>query len=99
MGGSRRGPGACGRRQGDLGVAGGGNATDEARARFPREARITATLQHPHIVTVHDLGRAATAEGGAPFLVMELLRGDGLEAAVRRGPVGGADATRLRAPG
>ncbi|MFJ2089240.1 PQQ-binding-like beta-propeller repeat protein [Streptomyces sp. NPDC087901] len=75
-------------------LAGGGSTADEARARFLREARITAALQHPHIVTVHDLGTAATPEGGTPFLVMELLRGEGLEAAVRRGPVGGADAAR-----
>ncbi|MFE6805136.1 PQQ-binding-like beta-propeller repeat protein [Streptomyces sp. NPDC057681] len=75
-------------------LAGGGSTADEARARFLREARITAALQHPHIVTVHDLGTAATSEGGTPFLVMELLRGEGLEAAVRRGPVGGADAAR-----
>ncbi|WP_329332981.1 PQQ-binding-like beta-propeller repeat protein [Streptomyces sp. NBC_01352] len=69
-------------------LAGGGSRADEARARFLREARITAALQHPHIVTVHDLGEAATGEGTTPFLVMELLRGEGLDAVVRRGPVG-----------
>lgn len=72
-------------------LGGGGSTADEARAR---EARITAALQHPHIVTVHDLGTAATPEGDTPFLVMELLRGEGLEAAVRRGPLSGADAAR-----
>ncbi|MHC5262654.1 protein kinase domain-containing protein [Streptomyces sp. UC4497] len=75
-------------------LAGGGSTADEARARFLREARITAALQHPHIVTVHDVGTAVTAEGSTPFLVMELLRGEGLEAAVSRGPVGGAQAAR-----
>ncbi|MFI5659984.1 PQQ-binding-like beta-propeller repeat protein [Streptomyces sp. NPDC051684] len=75
-------------------LAGGGSTADEARARFLREARITAALQHPHIVTVHDVGTAVTPEGSTPFLVMELLRGEGLEAAVRRGPVGGAQAAR-----
>ncbi|WP_405468755.1 protein kinase domain-containing protein [Streptomyces canus] len=69
-------------------LAGGGSRADEARARFLREARITAALQHPHIVTVHDLGEAATGQGTTPFLVMELLRGEGLDAVVRRGPVG-----------
>ncbi|MFJ3589198.1 serine/threonine-protein kinase [Streptomyces sp. NPDC090231] len=75
-------------------LGGGGSTADEARARFLREARITAALQHPHIVTVPDLGTAATPEGDAPFLVMQLLRGEGLEAAVRRGPLSGADAAR-----
>ena len=69
-------------------LAGGGSRADEARARFLREARITAALQHSHIVTVHDLGEAATGQGTTPFLVMELLRGEGLDAIVRRGPVG-----------
>ncbi|WP_159001429.1 serine/threonine-protein kinase, partial [Streptomyces sp. SBT349] len=75
-------------------LAGGGSRSGEARARFLREARITAALQHPHIVTVHDLGEAATDEGTTPFLVMELLRGQGLDAVIRRGPAGEADAAR-----
>ena len=75
-------------------LAGGGSRAAEARARFLREARITAALQHPNIVTVHDLGEAVTPEGTTPFLVMELLRGRGLDAVVRRGPVDGTDAAR-----
>ncbi|MFF7652923.1 PQQ-binding-like beta-propeller repeat protein [Streptomyces sp. NPDC007983] len=75
-------------------LAGGGSRADEARARFLREARITAALQHPHIVTVHDLGEAATGEGTTPFLVMELLRGEGLDAVVRRGPAGEEEAAQ-----
>lgn len=75
-------------------LAGGGSRADEARARFLREARITAALQHPHIVTVHDLGEATTSQGTTPFLVMELLRGEGLDAVVRRGPVGEEEVAR-----
>ncbi|MFD8141592.1 serine/threonine-protein kinase [Streptomyces sp. NPDC059708] len=75
-------------------LAGGGSRGDEARARFLREARITARLQHPNIVTIHDLGETGTDEGEAPFLVMELVRGEGLDAKLRRGPVGPADAAR-----
>ena len=75
-------------------LAGGGSAAGELRARFLREARITAALQHPRIVAVHDLGEAVTAEGSAPFLVMEFLRGQGLETVVRRGPVPGQEVAR-----
>jgi serine/threonine protein kinase len=75
-------------------LAGGGSRGDEIRARFLREARLTARLQHPAIVTLHDLGSARAAEGDTPFLVMELLRGEGLDAVLRRGPVAPADAAR-----
>ncbi|MFC4327607.1 serine/threonine-protein kinase [Streptomyces andamanensis] len=75
-------------------LAGGGSRGGEARARFLREARITARLQHPHIVTVHDLGESGPDDGNAPFLVMELVRGEGLDAKLRRGAVTLEDAAR-----
>lgn len=75
-------------------LAGGGSHADEARARFLREARITAALQHPNVVTLHDLGEATTPEGTMPFLVMELVRGRGLDAILRDGPVALDDAAQ-----
>ncbi|MFC8720084.1 protein kinase [Kitasatospora sp. NPDC057198] len=66
---------------------GGGSRGDEERARFLREARITARLQHPGIVTVHDVGESGEGRDRAPFLVMELVRGEGMEAMLRRGAV------------
>ncbi|HYP97398.1 MAG TPA: serine/threonine-protein kinase [Polyangiaceae bacterium] len=45
---------------------------DEARSRFLREGRATAALVSDHVVRVYDVG---TLESGAPFMVMELLRG------------------------
>ena len=44
----------------------------EALARFRQEAEITSTLRHPHIVQVFDFN---VTDGGAPYLVMELLEG------------------------
>ncbi|MDX3356142.1 serine/threonine-protein kinase [Streptomyces sp. ME01-24h] len=75
-------------------LAGGGSHAGEARARFLREARITAALQHPNVVTLHDLGEATTPEGTMPFLVMELVRGRGLDAILRDGPVALDDAAQ-----
>ncbi|MCO5997615.1 serine/threonine-protein kinase [Actinoallomurus rhizosphaericola] len=75
-------------------LAGGGSRGDEARARFLREARITAQLQHPNIVTIHDLGETGAGNERVPFLVMELLRGEGLDAMLRRGAVALPDAAQ-----
>ncbi|HEX7669385.1 MAG TPA: serine/threonine-protein kinase, partial [Polyangiaceae bacterium] len=47
----------------------------ESRARFVREGRAAARLTSDHVVRVHDVG---TLDDGAPFMVMELLRGDDL---------------------
>jgi serine/threonine-protein kinase len=75
-------------------LAGGGQHSTEARARFLREARLTARLRHPGIAAVHDLGEADTEDGRVPFLVMELLQGEGLDARLRRGAVSPRDAAR-----
>ncbi len=48
----------------------------QAIARFEREARIAAKFAHPNVVTIFDFG----VEGGRPFIVMELLRGNTLRA-------------------
>jgi len=49
----------------------------EARERLLREARAAAALNHPHIVTIHDVGEV----DGLPFLVMELVSGPRLSQA------------------
>jgi serine/threonine-protein kinase len=47
----------------------------EARERFLREGRATAALVSDHVVRVYDVG---TLANDAPFMVMELLRGQDL---------------------
>jgi serine/threonine protein kinase len=47
--------------------------------RLAREAQLTATLDHPNIVTVHDSG---TTEDGRPFYTMRLLTGRALSAVI-----------------
>ncbi len=42
--------------------------------RFEQEARAASALNHPNILTIHDFG----TEGGAPYVVTELLEGETL---------------------
>ncbi len=46
-------------------------SADEAKARFLKEAKISGRLQHPHIVTVFDVGE----DQGMLYLAMELVQG------------------------
>src|SRR5580765_1666623 len=61
-----------------------GVADDPAsRDRFEREARAVATLNHPHICVLHDVG----CQDGLDFLVMEHLEGETLAARLSKGPL------------
>src|SRR5262245_43263199 len=57
-------------------------ATDPDRLRrFEREARAAATLNHPNILAVHDIGQ----HDGSPYIVSELLDGETLRARLASG--------------
>src|SRR5205809_3478494 len=45
-----------------------------SRERFEREGRVVASLNHPHICTLHDIGH----KDGIDYLVMECLEGETL---------------------
>lgn len=51
--------------------------------RFAREARLAASLNHPNICTILDVGEAE----GTSFIAMELLQGDSLKQRLRHGAV------------
>ncbi len=57
-----------------------GTADDTTVARFQREARLIAQLQHPHIVGLIDFGE----DNGRLFLVMEYIDGESLTALLTR---------------
>ena len=65
----------------------GGGSADGSRhvARFAREAAVAGGLAHPNIVTVHDFGSAMCDGRLLAYLVMELLPGEPLSAAVAAG--------------
>jgi eukaryotic-like serine/threonine-protein kinase len=61
-----------------------GTADDpSASARFDREARAIASLNHPNICALYDVGH----EQGRTYLVMELLEGETLHQRLARGPI------------
>ncbi len=60
----------------------GGNAA-ETIVRFKREAEISAALNHPHIITIYDVG--VDPEMG-PFLTMEFVQGGSLAGLLRMTP-------------
>ena len=61
-----------------------GLLSDEARSRFTREARAAASIRHPNVATIYEVGE--TAEG-VPFFVMEHCEGETLAQRMRRRPV------------
>jgi Tol biopolymer transport system component/tRNA A-37 threonylcarbamoyl transferase component Bud32 len=50
-------------------------ADPERRARFEREARAVAALNHPNIVTLHSVEEADTSAGSVHIIAMELVEG------------------------
>lgn len=68
--------------------------TDDAAVRmFLREARLTALLDHPHIVPVYDVGERG--EDGALYFSMKLVEGQTLSALIRTLPPGPLDTATL----
>ena len=55
----------------------------ERLARFEREAKTLASLNHPHIAQIHGLEDAS----GTPALVMELVEGPTLADRIAEGPL------------
>src|SRR6202007_1249172 len=53
----------------------------ELRERFEREARTIASLNHPHICVLHDVGH----QDGTDFLVMEYVEGETLAERLKNG--------------
>ena len=65
----------------------------DAAARFLREARAQAAIEHDHVVPVYQVGEDA----GVPFIAMPLLQGQTLAAALAGGKMAPAEVLRVGA--
>ena len=64
------------------------------KQRFKQEAQAVASLSHPNICTLHDVGHT----DGVDFLVMEYLEGQTLAERMKEGPLSIADVLRYALP-
>ena len=75
-----------------LGIGVGAGASEAARDRFAREARVTGRLgDHPNVITVHDTGD----HEGVPYLVLRAMKGGSLADLIERGTPSIPDTLRL----
>jgi len=59
----------------------------ERLARFEREAKSLAALNHPNIAAIHSVHEASFDQGSLRFLAMELVSGEDLSERLERGPI------------
>src|SRR5262245_65188631 len=61
--------------------------TDAERVRrFTQEARAASALNHPNIITIHEICEAATEAGSAHYIVMEYVEGETLRQRITGAP-------------
>src|SRR5262245_44905396 len=66
-------------------------ADDDRLGRFRNEARTLSALNHPHIITIFEIGQTETT----PFIAMEFVEGETLRAHLRAGRVPLRDAVEI----
>ena len=64
---------------------------DDRLGRFRNEARTLSALNHPHIITIFEIGQTETT----PFIAMEFVEGETLRARLRRGALPLRDAVEI----
>ena len=67
------------------------DADPDRLRRFLQEARAASSLNHPHILVIHDVGELDRR----PFIVSEFVEGETLRERLRRGPIPVRDAVAI----
>src|SRR5258706_8392062 len=70
---------------------------EERKARFEREARLLAALNHPNIAAIYSFEEIPGSSPSSlrPLIVMELLEGESLRTRLLQGPIAPRKATEL----
>src|SRR5262245_15947110 len=63
--------------------------------RFRQEARAVSALNHPNIITIHEIGEAATESGGVHFIATEYIEGRTLREMIGDGGMKAAEALEV----
>ncbi len=66
----------------------------DRRQRFIREAKAASALNHPHIITIHDIGKHTDQEVELDFIVMEFVEGRSLDEVIDGKPLPSDDMLR-----
>src|SRR5262249_21224262 len=64
---------------------------EERRLRFLQEARAASALNHPHILTIYDIGESE----GKPYIAMEYITGDTLRSRISNKSLSFAEALEI----
>ncbi|HEY0140691.1 MAG TPA: protein kinase [Thermoanaerobaculia bacterium] len=67
------------------------NADAEAQQRMLREARMVATIDHPNVCTIYEIG----TDGERPYIAMQYIQGETLSDRMRRGALSLAEVVDL----
>jgi WD40 repeat protein len=65
--------------------------------RFEQEAQAASALNHPNIITIHEIGQAQAEAGGWQFIVMEYVAGQTLRARLQAGKIAPSEAIEIAA--
>jgi len=61
--------------------------------RFAQEARAASALNHPNIITIHEIGEASTENGTTHYIVTEYVEGETLRQRMANAPLGRIEAS------
>src|SRR5262245_37041379 len=67
----------------------------ERMRRFEREAHMASALNHPNIITVHEIGKVETAAGNTHYIVTEYVEGETLRRRISAGKINLSEALEL----